>query len=253
MTLATVLLAGLFGTAVGSWLNVIVFRLHAGTSFLRGRSACPHCHRTLQPRELIPLVSFALQAGRCRSCRQPISWQYPAVEAITGLLFAAFVWQNGLTLTTLVAVVAISFSVVLFVYDWRYQLVPDVVSLPAAGLAFVGNLALGRSFTDLILGGIIGAGFFLVQYAVSRGRWIGGGDIRIGLFIGFLLGWPLVLMALILAYVSGSVVGLGLIVSGRYRWTSRLPFGTFLTASSVVVLYWLDPIRTYVETFLFQF
>lgn len=239
----------LFGLAFGSFLNVVIFRLHDPKSWKKKRSFCPTCGTTLHARHLIPVVSFFLQGRTCAFCRKPISWQYPLVELATGVTFIAFFLVDGWTATLVFHAIMASAAVVLFVYDLRYMLVPDSISLSAAFVAFVGGLVLGlHSLSELLIGGIIGAGFFLLQYALSKGKWIGGGDIRLGLFMGFLLGSPLVVMALGIAYIIGSAVGVALIVVKAKSWKSHIPFGTFLMASTVATLIWSEGLIAFWKT-----
>ncbi|MFH1028329.1 MAG: prepilin peptidase [Pseudomonadota bacterium] len=226
---------GLFGLIIGSFLNAVLWRLKVRKSVLRGRSMCPRCRRTLQPIELIPLVSFFLQRGRCRRCRKPISWWYPGIELATALLFLASWFRFGPTGPFFVDLAVFPFLILIFTYDARQSLILDRISLPGAVLALAGNLLLGLSFWYLMLGAILGAGFFGVQYLLSAGRWVGGGDIRLGLLMGCFLGWPSILLALCLAYFSGSVVGVILIATKRKKWQSAMPFGTFLTVATVLI------------------
>lgn len=232
----------IFGLALGSFCNVVIYRLHAGDSPVRGRSYCPKCKHPLSTLDLFPVVSYLTLRGKCRYCRQPISPQYPLVELATGILCMAMVWRFGLSAEALVGIVLSVFFVIIFVYDLRYQLILDRVSLPAAGVALVGSWLTHARFSDLLLGGILGAGFFLLQYVLSRGRWIGGGDIRLGLVLGFALGWTNVVVCIVLAYMSGALVAIGLLLLRRRSWQSLLPFGTFLTFSGVITFLWGDAI-----------
>ena len=127
---------------------------------------------------------------------------------------------------------------IIFIYDLRWYLIPDKVILPAGVMIAAANLLLGANWLNLAISGIIGGGFFYLQFILSRGKWIGGGDIRLGLFMGLALGWPFVLLAIFLAYFIGSVAGIGLILSKKKRWGSRVPLGTFLAFSTAVVLLW---------------
>jgi prepilin signal peptidase PulO-like enzyme (type II secretory pathway) len=226
---------GLFGLMIGSFLNAVLWRLKVRKSFLRGRSMCPRCRRTLKPVELIPLVSFILLRGRCRRCHKPISWWYPGIELMTALLFLASWLRFGATGPFFVDLAVFPFLILIFAYDARESLILDRVSLPGAGIALIGSLLLGLSFWNLILSAILGAGFFAVQYFFSNGRWVGGGDIRLGLLMGLFLGWPSVLLALCLAYIGGSVVGIALIATRRKKWQSAMPFGTYLTVATVLI------------------
>lgn len=237
-----VAIAFLFGAAAGSFSNVVIFRLHDGRSPIRGRSACPHCGRTLTAVDLVPIISFLTLRGRCRTCRQPISWQYPLVELAVAVTFAAMIWRFGLTPEAVVGMVLSVFLTIIFVYDLRYQLILDRISLPAMALALIGSLVIGRPVLDLLLGAVIGAGLFALQFVLSRGRWIGGGDIRLGAVLGFALGWKLTLVALVLSYLSGSVVAIWLLLRRRREWGSVVPFGTFLSLSGVVCFLWGEAI-----------
>jgi len=234
---------------MGSFLNAVIYRLHAGVSFLRGRSYCPHCRHDLSARDLVPLFSFLFLRGRCRYCRKPISWQYPLVELGTMACFIILYWQFNLTPEFFVYLVYTVFLIIIFVFDWRYYLILDKVSLPAGAVAFLLSwLVLKIDILSLLLGAAVGALFFLLQFVVSRGKWIGGGDIRLGLVMGLMLGYPQIWVGLMIAYIIGSVFGIGLILTGRKGWKSQVPFGTFLSLatylaffiSPTIVEYYLD-------------
>ena len=128
--------------------------------------------------------------------------------------------------------------IVIFVIDLRWYVIFDIVTLPAAGIVLLANWLLGYDLWNLLISGIIGAGFFLLQYLISRGKWIGGGDIRLGLFMGFALGWPGIAVAILAGYIIGSFVGIGLILSGKKAWGSQVPLGTFLVPGTVLALFW---------------
>jgi prepilin signal peptidase PulO-like enzyme (type II secretory pathway) len=230
MALVLVIILGL---AVGSFLNVVIYRLHAGVSFLRGRSYCPHCKHNLVTRDLIPVFSFLFLKGRCRYCAKPISWQYPLVEAGTAAAFALLYGWFGLTPDFFVYLVYASFLIIIFTYDLRYYLILDVVTIPAMVIAMILSLfVLKIPAMHLLLGGIIGGGFFVLQFLISKGKWIGGGDIRLGIAMGLMLGYQHLLIALFVAYLLGSVVGICLVLVGRKTWGGQVPFGTFLSAAT---------------------
>lgn len=203
-----------------------------------GRSRCPHCRRVLETRDLIPLVSFLLLRGRCRWCRRRISLRYPLVELATAVAFLVLWLRFGWSWTLAVGAVLTLFLIALFVLDFEHQIVPDELSLPGAAVALAGSLGLGIPFSSLILGAILGAGFFGLQYALSRGRWVGDGDVRLGLLMGVALGFGRTVVALILAYLAGAVVSLALLAARRAKLQTRLPFGTFLTLATFVSFVW---------------
>lgn len=244
MMIALAVLLFILGCCIGSFINAAEYRLAKGEGVATGRSHCRDCTYTLAWYDLAPLVSFAVLAGKCRACKRPISWQYPLVELITGALFVAafFLRTPNLepqSIAVLVRDLFVVFSAVfLFVYDYKYSLLPDAVTVPSIAVFAATSLAFGMTLPSLLIGTAIGAGFFLLQYVVSRGRWVGGGDIRYGAMLGCLFGWPMVLVSLFLAYLSGAILGVGLLVSGRKKSGDAIPFGTFLSLSMLATLWW---------------
>lgn len=230
-----VLILALFGLAAGSFLNSFVWRYGKKRPH-PARSVCVHCRKTIQPRDLVPLVSFLLLAGKCRFCRKPIPWHYPVVEAVTALLFILPLFVFGLTVVLLPVVALTFFLALLFLLDVRYSLLPDSVSIPAMLAALLVSMLLGRTLSDVLLGVAIGAGLFLVQYVLSRGRWIGDGDIRLGAVMGLALGWKLTVVGLLVSYWSGAFVGALLLASRRKTLKSSLPFGAFLSSATYATL-----------------
>lgn len=252
------LLAFVIGLSVGSFLNVVILRTNAGSSF-GGRSRCLSCQAQIAPKDLIPVLSFIALRGKCRSCGERISWQYPLVEFGTGLLFFVFylrfMYGFGLPpeLSPMQSVAFflrdlafVTSLMLLFVYDLKYYLILDRFTVPAMAIAFAFNVWVGTFHPyDLLSGGLILGGFFLAQYLFSKGRWIGGGDIRLGVLMGFMLGWKDALGALFIAYALGAVVGLFLIQREKAAWQTQVPFGTFLTLATLVMLLFGRPILTW--------
>jgi len=259
----------LFGLIIGSFLNCLIWRVYKGES-MGGRSRCPKCKKQIAWYDNIPVLSFLCLGGKCRHCGRSISLQYPLVELTAGLLFLA-AWQNELRIMNyelwffnldfiihnslfIIQILRdwfiISAMIVIFIIDLRWYLILDVVTLPAMAVVFVLNLVLYLkspnplyqgdviSWQNMVVSGIIGGSFFLIQFLISRGKWIGGGDIRLGVLMGLALGWPNVLTAIFLAYFIGSLVGIGLILAGKKKWGSKVPLGTFLAVSSVITLLW---------------
>ena len=239
----------LFGLIIGSFLNCLVWRLRTGESLL-GRSYCLKCKKQIAWHDNLPVLSFVLLKGKCRQCGGKISWQYPIVELTTGVLFVLAYYLNyELRITNYELIIQllrdwflISAMMVIFIYDLRWRLILDVVTLPAGLVVLILNLALGFSLWNLLVSGIIGSGFFLLQFLISGGKWIGGGDIRLGLLMGLALGWPGVIAAIIISYFLGSLVGLGLIAAGKKRWGSEIPLGVFLAAGTIIDLFWQERI-----------
>ncbi len=236
------------GISIGSFLNAVIWRLHTKEGFLKGRSYCPKCKAHIRAKDLVPLLSFILLRGKCRDCQKNISWQYPIIELLTGLAFLILFFKFSLSDIFFIYCIYVSFLMIVFVFDLKHYMILDRVMLPAAVVAFIGGLFLNIGLTSLIIGAIIGGGFFLLQFSLSRGKWIGGGDIRLGAVMGLMLGWDKLLAALFLSYLIGSVTGIFLIGSGRKKWQSRLPFGVFLTSATFVIFIWGDEvIRWYTD------
>lgn len=244
--------AGVIGLIAGSGITALVHRIMKGGNWLLGRSHCPRCTHVLNPNDLVPLLSFIALRGRCRYCRGPVSWLYPAVEvAVSALFVAAIIARVGGAPTEAVfensamrALIlrdwaAICILVAIFCVDVSVGIIPDILTLPALILFFIWNLFLReQQVAGMLIGAAVGAGFFSLQYTLSRGRWIGGGDIRLGALMGTLLGWPAVVAALLIAYVSGAAVGVALVVGKQKSWQSHIPFGTFLSAGTLAALLW---------------
>jgi len=245
------ILVFIFGLMIGSFLNCFILRLHNGKSML-GRSVCPKCKKQINWYDNIPILSFVILRGKCRFCKKKISWQYPVVELITGLLFTmAFLINFQFSIFNFQFLLIdflrlfkswflISVMIIIFIYDLRWYLILDKIIIPSSIIIFILNLFLGFSWINLLISAIIGSSFFLIQFLISKGRWIGGGDIRMGALMGFALGWPYVILAIFLAYFIGSIVGIGLIVFKNKSWGSQVPLGVFLSVSTVIVMFFGD-------------
>lgn len=235
--------AFVFGACVGSFLNVVVLRTRAGTSFVRGRSHCTACRRTLGGWELIPILGFFLVRGHCRTCKTKLSFQYPLVEAVSGLLFvsAAIVWLvSGFSwLWFARPLVAAVFLVLISVYDAKYGELPDRFTVPAALIFAALGLWVTHDPASVVFGALIGAGWFGIQYFVSRGKWVGDGDIFLGAALGALLGFPTIVVGLGMAYITASFFVIPLLLTKRMTGKSRLPFGPFLALGAwLALLFW---------------
>ena len=238
----TVVIFFILGLIIGSFLNAVIFRLPDGKSFLTGRSECRNCHHELSSADLVPIFSFIFLRGQCRYCRQRISWQYPLVELATGIVFGLLAYQSGSSLGEpglWASAVFAAFLIVVGIYDFKHFLILDRVVLPAAVLALIWAGFEGYLLASLY-GALLVAGFFAAQYYISRGRWIGFGDVKLGIFLGLLLGWQLSLLMLVLAYFLGAATGLGLVLLGRKTMSSKLPLGSFLAISAIMVMLYGD-------------
>lgn len=251
----------IFGLIIGSFLNVVIWRMHAQESVLTGRSHCPKCRHVLSPIELIPVLSFLIQKGKCRHCQKPISWQYPLVELSTGILFLLVYLPHDLRFTTYTFFLlarswfVIAVLIVIFVYDLKYYLIPDKIIYPTATVVVITlPLIYGGKITwwgvfGPIIAGLLGGGFFLLQYIISKGKWIGGGDIKMGALMGLILGISGLGVALFFAYVVGAIVGLILVVSRKKTMKSQVPFGTFLVAGTIFAMFLAESVLNWYLNF----
>lgn len=242
----------LFGLAVGSFLNCLIYRLETGRSFLKGRSFCPHCQHILSCQDLIPVLSFIILKGKCRYCSQKISWQYPLVEITTAALFILTIYNLQFTTYNLqnLFVVSywlfvVSFLIIIFVYDLKHYIIPDKIIYPAIAITLLyqlfwiwdlGNWDLFR-ISDLGFG-VLPSLFFLAIILFSGEKWMGFGDFKLAILMGLILGWPEILVALFLAFLIGAIIGIGLIILGKKTLKSEVPFGPFLVTSTFIALFW---------------
>ncbi|MCX6752228.1 MAG: prepilin peptidase [Candidatus Nomurabacteria bacterium] len=248
----------IFGLIIGSFLNVVIFRLNTKRSF-GGRSGCMSCLNKLSWYELIPLFSFLGLKGRCRNCKSKISIQYPLVEFVTGIVFAflflrlfASGGQNSfLTLPFIITYTyyAITFSLlmVISVYDLRHKIIPDSLAFIFGALAFLGLFFFhgGNFYWQMpsileFLSGFLIALPFAFFWFVSSGRWMGLGDAKLALGIGWLLGFVGALSGLVIAFWSGALVGICLIIfksskTSRLGMKSEIPFAPFLVFGAFLV------------------
>ena len=226
------------GAIAGSFLTVCIHRIPRGASIVWPASRCPSCLRALAWYENVPIVSYLLLRGRCRTCRAGISIRYPIVEAVTAVLFATGWLGYGAGALLVSRLVFGCALVVLFAIDLEHQILPNVITLPgmAAGLAFsvVTAPGWGASLAGVIVGGGVLLAFAYGYLWIRGTEGLGMGDFKMLAMIGAFLGWKLTLMTLMLASVAGAAVGVALIALGRGSTASKLPFGTFLALGAAM-------------------
>jgi len=235
-----VFFVAIIGLVFGSFINCFVWRLYKKTS-LMGRSACPRCFKQIAWYDNIPLLSFIILRARCRHCQKKISWQYPLVEFFTALLFILVFLKNHdspqLLLLLLRDWLVIMTFIIIFIYDLRWQLVPMLVVWPMTIIVFILNLFLGVPLLNLITFGALSVAFFWFIYAATSGRGLGEGDIWLGLLIGILLPqMGLLILALMLAYFIGAIVGVSLVLLKKKKMKSAIAFGPFLVLGATISL-----------------
>ena len=261
--MALLIASAVIGLLVGSALSSLIHRLLVGGSWMNGRSHCPRCEHVLLARDLVPLFSFIVLRGRCRHCRGAIGWFYPVIEGATAVLFLGAVLSRAggipgpdvfldraLQGAVLSDWAAITVLVAIFSTDAIASVIPDILTLPAIPIFLLWRWWIGADFYNLVIAAAVGGGFFLAQYAVSRGRWIGSGDIRLGALMGVLLGWPGILIALFISYLLGAVIALVMVARGSATWKSHIPFGTFLVLGTVAVLLFSNALLSWYGTYL---
>jgi prepilin signal peptidase PulO-like enzyme (type II secretory pathway) len=234
------------GLIIGSFLNCLIWRLYKNET-ITGRSYCPKCRKQIAWYDNIPVISFMILGGKCRHCQKKISWQYPLVETITAILFLLtfsvdsalpqFSWllvRDWLLIITLVIV---------FVYDFRWQLVPMSIVWPMSFVFLALNIILGFPILTLILSGLGAAIFFLLQYLITKKRGLGEGDIWLGLMLGLALpGFQQLFLILILAYCLGSIVGIFLMLVKNKDGKTKVALGPFLAFGAIITLIWGEKI-----------
>lgn len=230
----------IFGLLIGSFINCWAWRLYQEES-LMNRSYCPQCRQQIRWHDNIPLISFVLLKGRCRDCQKPISWQYPAVEILTALLFAVTWFFFGAEpWFFLKSLITITILILVLIFDARWFLIPVNVLIGGFFIvALFGYLAspLGglEYLSAFLLSALVGALFFALQYLLTSGRGVGEGDIWFGVFLGAAFAsLKHLAVALILAYFIGASVSIFLVLSGKKKWGSRLPLGVFLVIGTLL-------------------
>ena len=236
------LYAAVLGLIVGSYLNVVIYRVPLGLSTVTPRSRCPGCGAPIHVRDNLPVLSYLLLRGRCRACGMPISWRYPAVEAATALLFAGCAERFGFTLRTPAAMLFCCLMVALAMIDADHMILPDRITWPgiAVGIAiqpWAPLAGLGPSIAGALLGGGILLAVWGAWYLLRHEEGMGLGDTKMLAMIGAFLGWRGVLVTLFCGALSGSVVGIALMRWGSHDMRSKLPFGTFLALGGLVALF----------------
>jgi leader peptidase (prepilin peptidase) / N-methyltransferase len=234
-----------FGLCVGSFLNVVIARLPVGKSVVTPGSACPRCGSAIAWYDNLPILSYALLHARCRACRTPISWRYPAVELACGALFALAYLHFGPSPRLAAALVLLSGLIAITGIDLDHQIIPDVLSIPGIAAGLLWSLVPGGiGWKDSLLGVLVGGGVFLVIILASSlalGQpGMGVGDVKLGAMLGAFLGWKLALLSILLSVLVGGLLAATLLATGRKARKDPLPFGPFLALGGVVSLFWGD-------------
>jgi prepilin signal peptidase PulO-like enzyme (type II secretory pathway) len=271
------------GLALGSFANALVWRVHeqeaekgkkkSDKKYLKrlsvasGRSMCPACRHELAGKDLIPLFSWLSLRGKCRYCGKPIAVQYPLVELATALLFvASYIWwpvafDTAQTVIFVLWLALLTGLLALLVYDLRWSLLPNRFIYPLGFIAAAGaviSMATAQkpltALLNVILAVVVGGGIFYVLFQVSAGKWIGGGDVKLGWLLGLVVATPArSLLFIFLAALLGSAVSLPLLATHRLKRTSTIPFGPFLIVGVIIVQLFGHAILAWYQRTFFPF
>jgi leader peptidase (prepilin peptidase)/N-methyltransferase len=249
---AAIVLAALGGLIIGSFLNVVAYRLPRGESLAHPPSRCPSCEAPVKPYDNIPVLSWLLLRGRCRSCKAPISPRYPLVEGLTGALWALVMWArwddaSGIALGIVLVTVLIPIALI----DFEYRIIPNRITGPAAVVAIVIGLVLDMDFVaEQLIAGAAAGGFFLLA-AVAYPRGMGMGDVKLAGVMGLYLGRA-VGLAVLVGLVAGVVIGAVIIsrLGAKEGRKAAIPFGPFLALGGIIAIFAGDAVAdSYADRF----
>ena len=239
----------ILGLLLGSSIYAFVCRDHEHKDWLKGRSECDYCQHVLGPIDLIPVISWLILKGHCRYCRKPLSWQYPVVELLTAGLFSlSYVfWPflfSGLGLFQFICWLLLMIGfMTLIIYDFKWYTLPDKIVFPLIVIAFIQSfvVSLVSGSLEHLIGGLIGAvvisGGFYLLFQLSDGKWIGGGDVKLGICLGLVVGGPIKAVLLIfIASLVGTLIAIPLLL--KHRTLNRhIPFGPLLMIATIMVFF----------------
>ena len=240
MNWITLVFGFIFGSIVGSFLNVCIYRIPQEKSIILPSSFCPHCKTPIHFYDNIPLVSFALLRGKCRVCHAPISWRYPLVEFLMGLFSLILLLRYGISPLYLVYFAFFASLILVSFIDLPHRIIPDVISLPGILIGVVISLLLPQlSFKDSIIGVLLGGGSLYVvasvYHIITKREGMGGGDIKLLAMIGAFIGWKGVLFTILCSSLIGSIVGVTLMfISSNTDSKYAVPFGPFLSLGAII-------------------
>ena len=247
----------ILGSIVGSFLNVCIYRIPEGLSVVRPASRCPHCNTPIRWYHNLPILSWALLRGKCAYCKAVVSIRYPLVEALTGFFFVLAVFYFGFSAALPVYLVFLSLLVVVTFIDIDHQIIPNVITLPSLVFGFVSSFLIPwLSWVDSILGIIAGGGLLFgvaYLYRLATGKdGMGMGDVKLIAMIGAFLGWQSILPIVFVASLIGSLIGIPLMCLKKADGKLAIPFGPFLSAASVIYLFWWYDIFSWYQSLFFS-
>lgn len=231
------------GLCIGSFLNVLIYRLPLGRSIVKPGSACPNCGARIRWYDNIPVLSYLLLRGKCRHCQSRISLRYPLVELVTGLLSLAIFFRYGVSWACLFYFIFISGLIAIIFIDFDHQIIPDVITYPGIVAGFISSLILPNiTYSDSLIGIILGGGILyliaLGYLMLAKREGMGGGDIKLLAMIGAFLGWQALPFTILSSAFLGSVVGIIAMLKTGKDTKMAIPFGPFLSIGAILYLFW---------------
>jgi len=263
MDIFLTILCFIVGTVMGSFYNVVIYRVPEGRSIIKPRSSCGACGKVLEPMDLIPVFSYLFLKGKCRYCKQPISFQYPLVELLTGLLFVVLFLRFSISVEFFFSVYMVSILLIMFFIDLKYMIIPNglvisaligSIALFAVRFFYKDSIVVNEPWYFSLLGMIIPSLFLLLValfgYVANKGEAMGMGDVKIFVPIGLFLGLKLSVLALFLSMLIGGLTGLILMITGIKGRKSQVPFGPFIAVASFIsLLYGNEILAWYINIF----
>ena len=237
----------IFGAVVGSFLNVCILRIPAEKSIAYPPSHCPKCHSPIKWYDNIPMISYLILMGKCRNCKERISFRYPLIELLTALFSLAAALMFGPTLTYLIYFAFISSLIVITFIDLDHQIIPDIISLPGIPLGFLASFIVPEiTYKEALIGIVIGGGLLLlvaIAYEfITKKEGMGGGDVKLLAMIGAFLGWKGVLFTIFSGSLVGTIIGVTIMVAQGKDSKYAIPFGPFLSMGALLYLFFGEPI-----------
>lgn len=244
----------ILGTVFGSFLSVVIYRMHEekkGIFF--GKSECPFCHKNLKWFQLIPIVSYIIHLGKCAYCKKKIHISYFLLEVLCGTIFVAFYYFYPFFIYNFDATIFFDFNLLLqylyyiilgwillgiFFYDLKYMEIPEIFTLPTISFVFIVGLFLPiPGLQNMVIGGALAGLFFGIQVWISKEKWLGAGDVQLGVLMGILLGWQYLILAILISYVVGSIISLSLLAYKKVTPKSQIPFAPFLVIGTFITIF----------------
>jgi leader peptidase (prepilin peptidase) / N-methyltransferase len=250
----SLILGAVLGLCIGSFLNVVIYRLPLKKSIASPPSRCRNCDYLLRWYDNIPVLSWLRLRGRCRKCGTGVSIQYPIVELITGALFVLVIWLTPVGPLLASRLILVCILIALFGIDLEHQILPNSITLPGIVIGLLFSLIAPPGWKDALVGALLGGtilyGIAWAYYLWRREEGMGMGDVKMLAMIGAFLGWKAVLVTLVLSSFAGAIIGLAMMAVQKGDMKYALPFGTFLAIGTVIAMFVGDPLVAWYAGFL---